>query len=156
MFWIYICQAFLFISLCFSSSLQFSSVAMKCTKLFSSNFQTVPHFSTRKIILYGELNEQIKFPRWMTWMTPVARALHGCKLIQKAGNLARNSAPLWLLMGRIIFLASEKTSFAILIGRKIFCTREKDLSLLWLTRAELLYENLRHSFPVSISRVYKL
>ena len=28
--------------------------------------------------------------------------------------------PLWLLIGRIIFLTREKTSFAILIGRIIF------------------------------------
>ena len=28
--------------------------------------------------------------------------------------------PLWLLIGRIIFLTFEKTSFAILIGRIIF------------------------------------
>ena len=88
---------------------------MKNTKLFSSNFQTVAHFSSRKTMVYGKLNEQIKFPRWLT---PEARALHGCTLIQKSGNLARNSAPLWLLMGRIVFLASEKTSFAILTATK--------------------------------------
>ena len=79
---------------------------MKYTKLFSSNFQTDAHFSSRKTIVYGKLTEQIKFPRWLT---PEARAQHGCTLIQKSGNLARNSAPPW---GRTIFLASEKTSFA--------------------------------------------
>lgn len=116
MFWIYNCQAFLFFfCLCFASSPRFSSVRMKYTKLFSSNFQTVAHFSSRKTMVYGKLNEQIKFPRWLT---PEARALHGCTLIQKSGNLARNSAPLWLLMGRIVFLASEKTSFAILTATK--------------------------------------
>ena len=38
--------------------------------------------------------------------------------------------PLWLLIGRIIFLTREKTSFAILIGRVIFFTCGNHLSLL--------------------------
>ena len=38
--------------------------------------------------------------------------------------------PLWLLIGRIIFLTREKTSFAILIGRIIFFTCENHSSLL--------------------------
>ena len=38
--------------------------------------------------------------------------------------------PLWLLIGRIIFLTHEKTSFAILIGRIIFFTCENHRSLL--------------------------
>ena len=38
--------------------------------------------------------------------------------------------PLWLLIGRIIFLTREKTSFAILIGRIIFFTCENHRSLL--------------------------
>ena len=38
--------------------------------------------------------------------------------------------PLWLLIGRIIFLTLEKTSFAILIGRIIFFTCENHRSLL--------------------------
>ena len=38
--------------------------------------------------------------------------------------------PLWLLIGRIIFLTREKTSFAILFGRIIFFTGENHRSLL--------------------------
>ena len=38
--------------------------------------------------------------------------------------------PLWLLIGRIIFLTREKTSFAILIGRIIFFMCENHRSLL--------------------------
>ena len=45
--------------------------------------------------------------------------------------------PLWLLIGRIIFLTREKTSFAILIGRIIFFTCENHRSLLWLARTNL-------------------
>ena len=50
--------------------------------------------------------------------------------------------PLWLLIGRIIFLTCEKTSFAILIGRIIFFTCENHSS----------YQNLQHNFLVSISQ----
>ena len=45
--------------------------------------------------------------------------------------------PLWPLIGRIIFLTREKTSFAILIGRIIFFTCENHRSLLWLARTNL-------------------
>ena len=38
--------------------------------------------------------------------------------------------PLWLLIGRIIFLTRKETSFAILIGRIIFFRCEKHRSLL--------------------------
>ena len=55
----------------------------------------------------------------------------------KGGNFARNHTPLWLLIGRIIFLTLEKTSFAILIGRIIFVTCENLRSLLWLARTNL-------------------
>ena len=45
--------------------------------------------------------------------------------------------PLWLLIGRIIFLTREETSFAILIGRIIFFTCENNRSFLWLARTNL-------------------
>ena len=45
--------------------------------------------------------------------------------------------PLWPLIGRIIFLTREKTSFAILIGRINFFTCENHRSLLWLARTSL-------------------
>ena len=43
---------------------------------------------------------------------------------------SETGTPLWLLIGRIIFLTREKTSFAILIGRIIFFTCENHRSLL--------------------------
>ena len=51
--------------------------------------------------------------------------------------LRETHPPLWLLIGRIIFLTREKTSFAILIGRIIFFTCENHRSLLWLARTNL-------------------
>ena len=45
--------------------------------------------------------------------------------------------PLWLLIGRIIFLTREKTSSAILIGHIIFFTCENHRLLLWLARTNL-------------------
>ena len=39
----------------------------------------------------------------------------------------KTRTPLWLLIGRIIFLTREKTSFAILIGRIIFFDEWKPL-----------------------------
>ena len=48
-----------------------------------------------------------------------------------------NHTPLFPLIGRIIFLTREKTSFAILIGRIIFVTCENHRSLLWLARTNL-------------------
>ena len=45
--------------------------------------------------------------------------------------------PLWLLIGCIIFLTREKTSFAILIGRMTFFTCENHRSLLRLARTNL-------------------
>ena len=55
----------------------------------------------------------------------------------KGGNFSETHTPLWLLIGRIIFLTREKTSFAILIGRIIFFTCENYRSLLWLARTHL-------------------
>lgn len=48
-------QAYLFFPFycCFASSLWFSSVTMKYTELFYSNFRTAVCFSTRKTLLYG-------------------------------------------------------------------------------------------------------
>ena len=51
--------------------------------------------------------------------------------------LRETHTPLWLLIGRIILLTCEKTSFAILIGRIIFFTCEKHSSLPWLARTHL-------------------
>ena len=45
--------------------------------------------------------------------------------------------PLWLLTGRIIFLTSEKTSFAILIGRIVFLTCKKYRSRFGWARTHL-------------------
>ena len=50
-------------------------------------------------------------------------------LQEKAGIWRETLTPLWLLIGRIIFLTHEKTSFAILTGRIIFFTHEIRRSL---------------------------
>ena len=55
----------------------------------------------------------------------------------KKGGPRKTHTPLWLLIGRIIFLTREKTPFAILIGRIAFFKCEKHLSLLWLARTHL-------------------
>ena len=54
--------------------------------------------------------------------------------------------PLWLLIGRIIFLTCEKTSFAILIGRIIFFTCENHSSLRWLARTHLRFKIYNTTF----------
>ena len=57
-------------------------------------------------------------------------------LVRK-NSLSDTHTPLRLLIGRIIFLTFEKTSFTILIGRIIFFTCESHSSLLWLARTHL-------------------
>ena len=66
------------------------------------------------------LREKLPEKNFSHWMCAKRRRLQGalsCK--KKAGILARNSHT-WLLIGRIIFLTRENTSFVILIGRIIF------------------------------------
>ena len=65
-----------------------------------------------------------------------ARALQAASAYERWEFWRETHTPLWLLIGRIIFLTREKTSFAILIGR-IFLTSENHRSLLWLARTNL-------------------
>ena len=61
--------------------------------------------------------------------------------------------PLWLLIGRIIFLTSEKTSFAILIGRIVFLTYKKYRSRFGWARTHLrvkIYDILAFSEYISV------
>ena len=56
-------------------------------------------------------------------------ARSGAASCNKRGKFWRETdTPLWLLIGRIIFLTREKTWFAILIGRIIFFTCENHRS----------------------------
>ena len=59
--------------------------------------------------------------------------------------------PMWLLIGRVIFLTREKSSFAFLIGRIIFFFHAWRISLASLIGWNVFaYEKLRHSILVSV------
>ena len=60
--------------------------------------------------------------------------------------------PLWLLIGRIIFLTSEKNIVAILIGRIFFFSYVKTIFAPLIGSNSFAYANLWHSFLVSISQ----
>ena len=69
--------------------------------------------------------------------TRKTRALQAASAFERPEFWRETHTLLWPLIGRIIFLTREKTSFAILIGRIIFFTCEKHRSLLWLARTHL-------------------
>ena len=107
---------------CFPGSLPFSLSTVKQTKLFysiSEMFFTFLAKNTKKTFLVECVQSSAAScnKRWEFWH--------------------ETHTPLWLLIGRIIFLTREKTSFAILIGRIIFFTCENHRSLLWLARTNL-------------------
>ena len=107
---------------CFAGSLRFFcfSSTVKQTKLFHS-------ISEMFFIFLREKN----FSLWM----PGKRR---CKGYYKRWEFwHKTHTPLWLLIGRIIVLTREKTSFAILIGRIIFFTFENHRSLPWLAKTNL-------------------
>ena len=109
---------------CFAGSLPFSLSTVKQTKLFHSISEMFFTFLARKTL-------------WVKLFS-----LNVCEAALQAAIKGENfwretHTPLWLLIGRIIFLTREKTSFAILIGRIIFFTCEKHRSLLWLARTNL-------------------
>ena len=95
----------------------------KDTKLFQSNFRDVFLFSAIKTLLYDRLSLNV------CEATRKARALQVASAYKRREFWRETHTPLWLLIGRIIFLTREKTSFAIPI-RRIF-------SLLWLARTHL-------------------
>jgi len=108
---------------CFAGSPQFSLSTVKQTKLFHSISDMFFTFLARKTL-------------WVKLFS-----LNVCEAALqaaiKSGNFGAKLTPLWLLIGRIIFLTCEKTSFVILIGRIIFFTCENHSSLLWLARTHL-------------------
>ena len=104
---------------CFTSSLEFSLSTVKQTKLFHSISEMFFTFLAKKTFLIE-----------CVWS--------GAASYNKRREFWREThTPLWLLIGPIIFLTREKTSFAILTGRIIFFTCEKHRSLLWLARTNL-------------------
>ena len=111
---------------CFAGSLQFSSLTVKQTKLFHSNFRDVFHFFTRKAL------------REKLFSLNVCEAAFQAASAYKRREFRREThIPLWLLIGRISFLTREKTSFTIFIGRIIFFKCENRRLLFWLARTHL-------------------
>ena len=104
---------------------------MKYTKLFQFNFRDVFHFSTRKTRHY------FRFSLNVCKATRKARGLQVASAYKRQEFWRKTHTPLWLLIGRIIFLTLEKTSFAIVIGLFSFFTCKKHRSLLWLVRTHL-------------------
>ena len=102
---------------CFAGSLPFSLSTVKQTKLFHS-------ISEMFFTFFSEKNSLSK-----TFLVECVRS--GVASCNKRREFWHEThTPLWLLIGRIIFLTREKTSFAILIGRIIFFTCENHRSLL--------------------------
>ena len=96
---------------CFAGSLPFSLSTVKQTKLFHSISEMFFTFLAR------------------TFLVECVRS--GAASCNKRREFWREThTPLWLLIGRIIFLTREKTSFAILIGRIIFFACENHRSLI--------------------------
>ena len=100
----------------FAGSLPFSSLTVKQTKLFHSISETFFTLLARKTLSKTFLVECVR-----------SGAASGNKMRE---FWRETHTPLWLLVGRIIFLTREKTSFAILSGRIIFFTCENHRSLL--------------------------
>ena len=109
---------------CFAGSLPLSLSTVKQTKLFHS-------ISGMFFYLFNEKNSLSK-----TFVVECVRS--GAASCDKRREFWREThTPLWPLIGRIIFLKREITSFEILIGRIIFFTSENHRSLLWLARTNL-------------------
>ena len=109
---------------CFAGSLPFSLWTVKQKKLFHS-------ISEKFFTFFGEKNSLSK-----TFLVECVRSSAGsCNKRREFWN--KTHTPLWLLIGRIIVLTREKTSFAILIGRIIFFTFENHRSLPWLAKTNL-------------------
>ena len=101
---------------CFAGSLPFSLSTVKQTKLFHSISEMFFTFLAKNSLSKIFLVECVR---------------SGAANCNKRREFWREThTPLWPLIGRIIFLTREKTSFAILIGRIIFFTCENHRSLL--------------------------
>ena len=119
---------------CFAGSPEFSLSTVKQTKLFHPISEMFFTFLTRK-----KFFEKNFSPRMCA-----KRRLASCKEMREFWR--ETHTPLWLLIGRVVFLTREKTSFAILIGRIIFFTCENHSSLLWLVRTHLLIKIYNTTF----------
>ena len=105
---------------CFACSLPFSLSTVKQTQLFHSISGMFFTFLARKTL-------------WVKLFSLNVRS--GASSCNKRREFWRKTyTPLWLLIGRIIFLTREKTSFAILIGRIIlqFTNISRSLSSVFL------------------------
>ena len=101
---------------CFAGSLPFSLSTVKQTKLLHSISEMFFTFLARKTLSKTFLVECVR------------SGAASCNKRQEFWCETRT--PLWSLIGCIIFLTREKTSFAILIGCIIFFTSENYRSLL--------------------------
>ena len=112
-----------YVSFCLSLSALFRRLS---TVFFidSETNETIPFHFRNVFHFFSEKNVLSK-----TFLVECVRS--GAASCNKRREYWRQThTPLWLLIGRIIFLTREKTSFAILIGRIIFFTCENHRSLL--------------------------
>ena len=98
---------------CFAGSLQFSSLTVKQTKLFHSNFRDVFHFFTRKTL------------REKLFSLNVCEAALQAASVYKRREFRREThTPLWLLIGRIILFSSVKTVVRSSDWLELICVRK--------------------------------
>ena len=93
------------------------------------------NYSTPFLKCFHFFNEKKLFEKNFSPRMCARRRSASCK--KRREFWRETHTPLWLLIGRIIFLTCEKTSFAILIGCIFFFTCENHSSLLWLARTHL-------------------
>ena len=94
--------------LLFYNFLLISDYEINYTKLFYSNFWAVsPHlFSMKKTLLYTP--DSTNFLVELT-VKQLTRQRASCKPLKRLETWCGTNAPLWLLIGRIIFLTHENT-----------------------------------------------
>ena len=111
-----------YVSFCLSLSAVVSPALYRI--FLSTTNETIPLHFRNVFHFFSEKNSLSK-----TFLVECVRS--GAPSCNKRREFWREThTPLWLLIGRIIFLTREKTSFAILIGRIIFFTCENHRSLL--------------------------
>ena len=102
-----------YVSFCFSLSVVVSPALYRFF-IDSETNETIPLHFRNVFHFFSEENSLSK-----TFLVECVRS--GAASCNKRREFWREThTPLWLLIGRIIFLTREKTSFAILIGRIIF------------------------------------
>ena len=110
---------------CFAGSLPYFFIDSETNETIPLHFRNVFHF-------FSEKNSLSK-----TFLVDKCVRSGAASCNKRREFWRETRTPLWLLIGRIIFLTREKTSFAILIGRIVFFTCENHRSLLWLARTNL-------------------